>query len=110
MVASYLGEETMLHEINENKVSMVTQLLKHWQAGEVAEKAWLSDYCGSRLDQLLEIHACLRTLYPYDRELAYSWVTAKSSAFEGRAPLEVMLNEPNGIAHALHYLRCAMQR
>lgn len=50
----------MLHQIDENKASMVTQLLKHWQAGEVAEKAWLSDYCGSRYDQLLEMHACLQ--------------------------------------------------
>lgn len=31
----------MLHQINENKTSMITKLLKHWQAGEVAEKAWL---------------------------------------------------------------------
>ena len=99
----------MLHKINENKASMVTQLLKHWQAGEVADKAWLSDYCGSRFDLLLEIHACLRTLYPYDRELAYSWVTTKNKAFKGRAPLDFMLNEPNGLAQALDYLRCAMR-
>jgi hypothetical protein len=100
----------MLHQIDENKASMVTQLLKHWQAGEVAEKAWLSDYCGSRYDQLLEMHACLRTLFPYDRELAYGWVTINNRAFDNRTPLDVMLNEPNGIAHALHYLRCAMER
>ena len=100
----------MLHTIDENKASMVTKLLKHWRVGEVAEKAWLSDYCGSRFDQLLEMHACLRTLFPYDRELAYSWVTAKNKAFEGRSPLDFMLNEPHGIAHALHYLQSAMQR
>jgi len=100
----------MLYKVDENKASMVAQLLKHWQAGEVAENAWLSDYCGSRFDRLLETHACLRTLYSHDRELAYSWVNAKSRAFKGRTPLDVMLNEPNGIADVLHYLRCAMQR
>lgn len=100
----------MLHQIDENKTRMVTQLLKHWQAGEVAEKAWLSDYCGSRYDQLLEIHACLRTLFPYDRAVVYGWISLKNEAFDGKAPLEVMLNEPDGIAQALHYLRSTLQR
>lgn len=100
----------MLHQLDENKAKMVAQLLKHWQAGEVAEQAWLSNYCGARYDQLLEIHACLRTLFPYDREFVYSWVTAKNKSFDGRTPLEVMLIEPNGITQTLHYLRCAMQR
>ncbi|MES2908982.1 MAG: antitoxin Xre/MbcA/ParS toxin-binding domain-containing protein [Pseudomonadota bacterium] len=100
----------MLHQIDENKASMVAKLLEHWQAGEVAEKAWLSDYCGSRYEQLLEMHACLRTLFPYDQELVYGWVTARSKAFDGKAPLEIMLNESDGIAQALHYLRCALQK
>ena len=93
----------MLHQIDENKTSMVNQLLKHWQAGEVAENAWLSDYCGS-------LHACLRTLFPHDQEVVYGWVSASNKAFDGKAPLEIMLNEPDGIAQALHYLRSALQR
>ena len=100
----------MLHQIHENKAKMVAQLLKHWQAGEVAEQTWLSNPCGARFDQLLEMHACLRTLFPYDRDLDYSWVTTNNRTFDGRSPLDVMLNEPHGIAHVLHYLRCAMQR
>ena len=100
----------MLHQIDENKARMVTQLLKYWQAGEVAEKAWLSDYCGLRFDLLLEIHDCLRTLFPYDREIVYGWVNAKNKSFDGTLPLDVMLNEPDGIAQVVHYLRGAMQR
>ena len=100
----------MLHQIDENKTSMVNQLLKHWQAGEVAEKAWLSDYCGSRYDQLLEIHGCLKTLFPHDRHIVYGWVTSQNKAFDGKAPLDIMLNEPDGIAQVLHYLRSALQR
>ena len=100
----------MLHQIDENKTSMVAKLLKHWHAGEVAEKAWLSDYCGSRYDQLLEIHGCLKTLFPNDLHIVNGWVTSQNKAFDGRAPLDVMLHEADGISHVLHYLRSAMQR
>jgi len=49
-------------------------------------------------------------LYPYDLELVYGWIAAKNKALKGRAAVDFMLNEPKNIAHALHYLRCAMQR
>ena len=100
----------MLHQIDENKTSMVTKLLKHWQAGEVAEKAWLSDYCGSRYDQLLEIHGCLKTLFTCDQHIVYGWVTSQNKAFDGKTPLDVMLHEADGISQIVHYLRIAIQR
>lgn len=44
-----------------------------------------------RAGHLLAIHKSLRILFPYDRELAYSWVSCPNKAFGGKTPLEVMV-------------------
>jgi len=44
-----------------------------------------------RVGHLLSIHKSLRILFPYDRDLAYSWVTCPNRAFNGKSPLDVML-------------------
>lgn len=44
-----------------------------------------------RVGHLLSIHKSLRILFPYDRDLAYSWITCPNRAFNGKSPLEVML-------------------
>lgn len=75
---------------------MVTQLLEHWKLSATEQSALLGLSTGSRstlaryregepladsrdlLDRaghLLGIHKSLRILFPYDRELAYGWMT-----------------------------------
>lgn len=76
--------------------AMVSRLLEHWQLTTVEQSALLGLSTGSRstlaryregepladsrdlLDRaghLLGIHKSLRILFPYDRDLAYSWMT-----------------------------------
>lgn len=43
-----------------------------------------------RAGNLLSIHKNLRLLFPYDRDLAYSWMRARNRAFDGRTPVEVI--------------------
>jgi hypothetical protein len=43
----------------------------------------------ARAGHLLGIHKALRILFPHDRELAYSWVTATNAWFR-TTPLEIM--------------------
>lgn len=44
-----------------------------------------------RAGHLLAIHKSLRILFPYDRDLAYSWVRSPNRTFHGKSPLEVMI-------------------
>ena len=76
--------------------AMVTKLLEHWNLSAAEQSALLGLSTGSRstlaryregepladsrdlLDRvghLLGIHKSLRILFPYDRELAYGWMT-----------------------------------
>ena len=76
--------------------AMVTKLLEHWKLSTAEQSALLGLSTGSRstlaryregepladsrdlLDRaghLLGIHKSLRILFPYDRELAYGWMT-----------------------------------
>ncbi len=108
------------------KMAMV--LLDHWelcvedQAAllgiPVTNLAALTRYCRSypvgasrdqydRIGHLLEIHKCLRTLFPQNRELAYRWMRVRNKAFENRTPVEVIKHW--GFAGLLR-VRCYLER
>lgn len=50
-----------------------------------------------RAELLLAIHAALGRLYPQNMEIKYNWVLCKNERFEGKTPLEVMLEGVEGI-------------
>ena len=43
-----------------------------------------------RAGHLLAIHKNLRLLFPYNRELAYRWMSTRNKAFEGRTPVDMV--------------------
>jgi hypothetical protein len=43
-----------------------------------------------RAGYLLSIHKYLRSLYPYNKDIVYCWVSAQNQAIDGQTPLEVM--------------------
>jgi hypothetical protein len=57
-----------------------------------------------RVGHLLGIHKALRIIFPYDRDLAYEWVTTPNSRFSGKTPLEVMLKGYEGLLAVRRYL------
>lgn len=58
-----------------------------------------------RVGLLFSIHRALRTLYPENPEVCYSWVKLRNDLFGGKAPLSVMkLNGFLGIAQVARYL------
>lgn len=58
-----------------------------------------------RVGHLLAIHKNLRLLYPQNSELLYGWVTMRNQKFDGRTPLEVMIEDGSlGIAKVSRYL------
>lgn len=90
---------------------MVTRLLDLWKLGASEQAAVLGLSTGSRstlaryrdgepladsrdlLDRaghLLGIHKSLRILFPYDRELAYGWMTAFNQRF-GARPVDLVV-------------------
>ncbi len=90
---------------------MAMALLDHWQLGTEDQAALLGissinlaaltryrrgylvgasrDHY-DRIGHLLEIHKCLRTLFPQNRELAYRWMRARNKAFDNQTPVEVI--------------------
>lgn len=43
-----------------------------------------------RVGHLLAVHKNLRLLFPNNRELAYSWMTARNRSFDNQTPVEVI--------------------
>lgn len=70
---------------------MIRKLFSHWELSE-SECSQLMPNTDTETALLLEIHSMLRVLYPYDKELCYSWMKCPNRAFGDRAPLEAMLN------------------
>ena len=112
----------MTHEFNHAEcVALAKQLqalFKHWQLSPAQQLAvlalggsadaiesgidWPSYLTGKRLmraGHLLAIHASLRTLFPANPELAYSWMQTPNKAFEGATPLAMI--ETSGMAGLL---------
>lgn len=54
---------------------------------------------------LLEIHAGLRMLFPEDSELRWSWIHQRHNAFNGRAPLDVLLEGHGGVIRVAEEVR-----
>jgi hypothetical protein len=63
----------------------------------------------ARVTNLLCIHKNLRILFPHNRDLVYRWVSAKNQAFDGKAPIELMKKELNGIIAVGNYLESSLQ-
>jgi hypothetical protein len=91
--------------------AMVTKLLEHWQLGAAEQAALLGLSTTSRstlaryregepladsrdlLDRaghLLGIHKSLRILFPYDRDLAYRWMTQFNQRL-GARPVDIII-------------------
>jgi hypothetical protein len=105
----------------------VTKLFKHWGIPQDAQCSLLGISLSSRkklksmeegsvgiptgrdshdrVGYLLAIHKALRLLYPKNPELLYGWVTMRNQKFNGRTPLEVMIEDGYlGIAKVSRYL------
>jgi len=58
-----------------------------------------------RVGWLLAIHKALRLLYPQNKDIRYSWVNRRNTAFDNLAPLDVMKEQGIiGIARVARYL------
>lgn len=90
---------------------MLMQLFKHWSISTEDQldmlglardnRAALARYrkgvpmsasrdANERAGHLLAIHKNLRLLFPYNRDLAYKWMSTRNKAFEGRTPVDVV--------------------
>ena len=107
---------TCIHqEKPEKQLSMVMPLFEHWTINEGEQRALLvteadpPDQQQERLQLLLSIHAWLRTLFPYNRDLAYVWVTTKNADF-GCRPLDIMVQDLEGLKRIEQHLRNVTDR
>ena len=108
---------------------MLTKLLGHWKLPisvqcallglDVRSKGRIYRYrsgspISSNRDQLdraallLSIHKLLRTLFPQNRDIAYSWMSTRNRAFNGHAPIAIVQAYGIvGLQLVLRYLRSA---
>lgn len=89
------------------KQRMIDKLFEHWQL-DGAQCNALTKLREDQSDLLLEIHARLRVLFPYDRDLAYGWVNLRNRAFGEQTPLQVLIEGRE--SEVISYLRDASQR
>lgn len=78
-----------------------TNIIQGYRNGDPLES---KDDLLLRAGLLLGIHKSLRTIYPHSRELTYGWVKKANRRFEDRRPLDVMLDEVEGIKAIRKYL------
>ena len=64
---------------------------------------------GDRVATLLGIHKNLRILYPYNRDLVYSWVSFQNQAFGDKSPIEIMKEGFDGLKRVRGYLDYQLQ-
>ena len=104
---------------------MLLMLFKHWAVSPAEQLALLGLPAGdlhqldclqrgepiatdadtlTRAGHLLGIHAALRSLFPKNPHLAYTWARRPNLAFYNRAPMEVMLDGIAGIVRVRQYL------
>ena len=109
----------------ESLAKMLSKLFDHWGISSVEQCALLGLAASSRMTlsryrkgapldnttdllgragHLLGIHKSLRIMFPYNRELAYRWVTAPNLRFAGKTPLEIMCNGYEGLLSVRRYL------
>lgn len=112
---------TQLHALFDHWQLLPAQRLRLMGLAEIPADADVSDnpdwakyLTGEGLERagdLLAIHALLRTLFPDNIELAYSWVQTPNKAFAGTTP--VALVEESGIAglqSVRAYLKSALRQ
>ena len=88
------------------KQRMIDKLFEHWQL-DGAQCNALTKLREDQPDLLLEMHARLRVLFPYDRDLAYGWVNSRNRAFDEQTPLQMLVDgRENDVSG---YLREAFQ-
>ncbi|MGD9687659.1 MAG: hypothetical protein AB7U43_11880 [Desulfobacter sp.] len=107
---------TCIHQEKSGKQqSMVMQLFEHWAISEDEQRALLGAETDSssqqqeRIQLLLSAHAWLRTLFPYNRDLVYAWVTMENADF-GCRPLDIMVQDLEGLKRIEQHLRNVTDR
>ncbi|MFC0679819.1 antitoxin Xre/MbcA/ParS toxin-binding domain-containing protein [Lysobacter korlensis] len=99
---------------------LVGKLFDRWQLDEQARRRLLGTdreaiaatpptaLTPEQLDRarvLLGIHAGLRLLFPENSAIRWSWVHRRNGAFDGRAPLDLLLEGGEGIARVSRHVR-----
>lgn len=128
--AHQLHHESALPDIRDRDARarlarMVMRLLEHWELpaedqclllglssqartslGRYRKGEPLADNMDllGRVGHLLAIHKSLRIIFPYDRDLAYRWVTQPNRHFDGRRPVDIMRAGYEGLLAVRRYL------
>lgn len=101
------GSQALGPEARAARDQMFARLFEHWRLTASDQAALLgqsaapeyrqgvrnpvsSNESSERIGHLLAIHAKLRTLFPRNRDIAYSWMSTENSAFNGETPVAVV--------------------
>lgn len=89
---------------SDQKSFYTARLLEIWALSAAQKNTLLAN--DNAEDRLLQIYGMLKLLFPYDKDPRNSWVSGPNKAFDGQAPIDVMLNaKVEGIDRVVKYLR-----
>lgn len=83
----------------------LSTIIRYRNGGRFADDVYMHDL----ICNILGIHKNLRIIYPHNRDLVYSWPTARNQAFKGQEPIEVMKKGFRGIIKVRSYLEFILQ-
>ncbi len=120
-----LLSEPMIKNDIQNISKMIGKLFDHWQLSNKEQLyllgmspkssssltrfrkgniSKLSFDLKDRISFLLSIHAKLRTLYPENKDLCYSWIKMRNAILGNYAPIEVMMKGIIGLSYISDFL------
>lgn len=79
--------------------------LKNWQTNQ--EVPYEIDNPNKYILSYLDVYNCLTSFY-VDKDAPKKWLNAINPSFNNKIPLDVMINEEDGIMKVLDYLRYLM--
>lgn len=91
---------------------LLTALFDRWGLTDAQRAALLGEWppdetgqaYGKRGRELLAVHALLRLLFRRNPECRYSWIATPNGHFDGARPIDVMVDDPQGVPRVKAYL------
>ncbi len=129
---SFSEAVSLTDEQRQQQTQMMMQLFRHWQLtnAECSILLGLSPNTATsinnyntgkaslpkcrdiqdRVGHLFAIHRYLKQAYPYNEDLAYSWIKSRNADFRGFTPLQIINKEGfEGLLRIRHYLESNME-
>jgi len=64
----------------------------------------------SRIEMIIRIHMILRTMYPHNREIVYSWMKYPQEVIGGAIPINFILENSSLVHKRINFIKNSLER